>query len=449
MNWLDLSNNQLTEFPSQLSEFQTLESLDLTGNQISSIPARALSQFQNLKTLTLNKNNITNWQDIHPNELLTDTVISGLHLSGNPLSSFSATDQSFILISPTLRFLDISHCRITKVNGGVGVLQGLTKLEYLDLSGNPLRYVSNMMSSTLLGLNLANCQLTGLPGDFLSGLTSLMSLNLSRNHRLSLYRSPEEFVKSESLTKIDLSYCNMDQVELHGFPRLKTGLLNGNLIKELTYESFAGNEHIQTLHLSSNTIAQIHAETFSQMQQLRELDLSYNMLTRVDRETFKDNDKLTAINLSRNYIGRFSRIVSESLISLNMSSCEIASIDGDALVGLPSLIELDLSQNLIWAIPDALASDNLQLLDLRMCRISSIRNGTFVGFPELSRLRLSGNRFTTHFRREFFDQNPYLNEIWLGDNPWLCDCRNEEFLQFFNFITDGPSKARDQYWRKR
>lgn len=442
MNWLDLSKNQLTEFPSSLAQFKTLESLDLTGNQISSIPLHALEGFESLKTLTLNHNNITNWQDIHPNELLINTMISALHLSGNPLTSFSATDQSLVLLSPTLRYLDVSHCRITKVNGGVGVLQGLTKLEYLDLSSNPLRYVSNMMSSTLLGLNLANCQLNGLPGDFLAGLTALVSLNLARNHRLSLYRSPpEEYVKSETLTKIDLSYCNMDQVELQGFPQLKAAVLNGNLIKDLTRDSFAANEHLQTLHLASNTIAQVHPDTFGRMRQLRELDLSYNMITRVDRETFKETDKLTAINLSRNYIGRFSRIVSPSLISLNMSSCEIQSIDGDALIGLPSLVELDLSMNLIRAIPDALASENLQLLDLRMCRISSIRNVTFLNFPELSRLRLSGNRFTTPFRREFFDQNPYLNEIWLGDNPWSCDCRNEEFLQFFRFITEIPTKV--------
>lgn len=436
-----MSDNLLTEFPSSLAEFQTIESLDLTGNQISSIPLQALTPFQNLKTITLNKNNITNWQDIHPNELLLGTVITSLHLSGNPLTSFSSTDQSLLLMSSTLRFLDISNCQITKVNG-VGVLQGLTKLEYLDLSGNPLRYIANVMSSTLIGINLSNCELSGLPGDFLDSLTALISLNLSRNHRLSLLRSTEEYVSSESLTKIDLSFCNMDNVELLGFPQLKSAILNGNLIKHLTRESFANNEHLQSLQLSSNTIAQIHPETFQHLRRLRKLDLSYNMISKVDRELFKTNDKLEEINLSRNYIGRLSRIISPSLRMLNMSTCEIVSVDSDALIGMPSLIELDLSQNLIAAIPDALTADSLQLLDLRMCRISSIRNVTFVGFPELSRLRLSGNRFTTPFRREFFNQNPYLQEIWLGDNPWLCDCHNQDFLQFFRFITETPAKVK-------
>lgn len=432
----------MTEFPASLTDFKdTLESLDLSSNQISSMAPDSLTPFQSLKTLTLNKNNITNWQNIHPNALLLNTAITSFHLSGNPLTSFTSTDPNLILFSPTLRFLDISNCRITKVNG-VSVLQGLGKLEYLDLSGNPLRYVSNMVSSTLLGLNLSNCQLNGLPGDFLAGLTALVSLNLSRNHRLSLMRSAEEYVVSESLTKIDLSFCNMDNVELLGFPQLKSAVLHGNLIKDLTRDSFANNEQLQRLQLSSNTIGQMHPDSFSHLKLLRELDLSYNLISKVDREMFKANDRLEEINLSRNYIGRFSRIISPSLRKLNMSSCEIASIDSDALIGMPGLIELDLSQNLIAAIPDGLVAENLQLLDLRLCRISAIRNATFASFPELSRLRLSGNRFTTPFRREFFDNNPYLQEMLLGDNPWLCDCSNREFLQFFRFITDSPTRVR-------
>ena len=413
----------------------------MSANQISSILPNALDTFRSLKVLTLNLNNITAWKDIAPNELLVNTVITSLHLSGNPLTSFSSTDMSLILISPTLRQLDLSNCRITKVNGGE-VLQGLTKLESLILSGNPMRYVSNMASDTLQRLDLSNCRLTGLPGDFLVHLPALSSLNLARNHRLSLFRAPTEYVTSETLRTIDLSYCNMESVELAGFPALTSADLHGNLIKELTRDSFANNEQLQTLQLSSNTISQMHPETFTHLRQLKELDLSYNVITKVDREMFQANDKLTTINLSRNYVGRFSRIVSPSLIKLNMSSCEIVSIDTDALVGLPSLVELDLSQNLIAHFPDGLASDNLQLLDLRLCRLSSLRNTTFLHFPELSRLRLSGNRFTTIFRRDFFDSNPYLNEIWLGDNPWRCDCRSQEVLQFFRFISESPAKVR-------
>lgn len=417
-----------------------LETLILSNNQISNIPANSLDGFSSLRILNLDKNQIANWQDIHPNELLIKTKVTALHLSGNLLTSFSSSDENLILFSSTLRLLDISNCRITKVNGAA-VLIGLTDLQILDLSENPLRYVANLFSPSLLILKLANCQLSGLPGDFLSGLSQLNSLDLSGNHRISLFRSVDEYVRSDSLTKIDLSFCNMDNVELQGFPQLKIAILRNNLIKDIGRDTFAHNEHLQMLQLANNDIGQIHPQTFALLRQLRELDLSFNVIMKLDRDTFKQNEKLTSINLSRNYIGRFSRLVSPSLAHLNMSSCEIMSIDGDALIGLPNLINLDLSQNLIAAIPDSLVSDTLQLLDLRMCRISSMRNVTLMNLPELSRLRLSGNRFTTPFRREFFEHNPYLNELWLGDNPWRCDCQNDDFFKFFVFITEEPAKV--------
>lgn len=74
-------------------------------------------------------------------------------------------------------------------------------------------------------------------------------------------------------------------------------------------------------------------------------------------------------------------------------------------------------------------------------RLTMIRNETFQGFPELSRINLAGNRFTTPFQMEFFVENPYLQDIWLGDNPWRCDCSTKGFNEFFVFVTQIPSKV--------
>lgn len=413
----------------------------MSGNRISQLSATSLVGFNSLKTLTLSKNNITNWLDINPNEILLHApVIATLHLNENPLTSFSSTDEKLVLISESLRNLDIRDCKITKVNGN-GMLMGMSKLEYLDLSGNPIRTVTNIISETLIGLNLANCRLASIPSDALANMPSLTQINFSRNHRIDLASNPDEFVKSNSLKRIDLSYCNMDSVELAGFPQLKTAILRGNMIRELNQNSFIYNELLEILDLNSNSIIQVTPNSMQSLKQLKTLDLSFNTIQRIERETFKDNEKLTTVNLSRNYISRFSRIVSTSIASLNLSSCEIMTIDSDALIGMPSLSEIDLSHNLLSSFPDSMISDSLQSLDLRTCRISSVRNTTFMNLPELSRLRLSGNRLTTPFRVDFFNENPYLAELWLGDNPWRCDCRNEDFLQFYRFITEKPAKV--------
>lgn len=73
-------------------------------------------------------------------------------------------------------------------------------------------------------------------------------------------------------------------------------------------------------------------------------------------------------------------------------------------------------------------------------RLSNIKNETFSSFPELSRLNLAGNRLTTTFRKEFFANNQYLNDIWLGDNPWRYEC-NKKSLEFYKFLTSRPPRV--------
>lgn len=74
-------------------------------------------------------------------------------------------------------------------------------------------------------------------------------------------------------------------------------------------------------------------------------------------------------------------------------------------------------------------------------RLSTINNDTFDGFPELSRLNLAGNRLTTIFQKDFFHANPFLTGIWLGDNPWICDCYDGETLEFYRYLTEYPARV--------
>ena len=56
---LHLSFNKINNIPSELSQLQNLKTLDLSGNEINNIPPE-LSQLQNLKTLDLSGNEINN-----------------------------------------------------------------------------------------------------------------------------------------------------------------------------------------------------------------------------------------------------------------------------------------------------------------------------------------------------------------------------------------------------
>lgn len=391
----------------------------------------------------MSKNNISSWSAINPGMIFEPAVsLTELSLAENPLTSFSTNDDNLLIVSSSLRLLDLNHCKITKVTGQQ-VLQGMKDLKYLNLAGNQIRSVSDLISDSLMTLDLSHNRLTNLQPQMLANLPALTFIDLSMNHRISLQNKQGEYVESTTLKRIDLSHCNMDNIELEGFPALMTAILKGNMIRQLTRESFVNTKMLERLDLSENSVNSIDVNAFKKLKHLKNLDLSINMVPRIERDTFKDNELLTKLDLSRNAISRFNRITAPSLTHLNMSFCQIMSIDPDAISGLPELVQLDVSHNLINEIPDALSSENLQTLDLSMNRMINIREGTFTGFPEIAKINLSGNRFTVPFKKDFFAENLFLAELHLGDNPWLCSCN--DMFGFHMFITEPPAKV----WEKQ
>lgn len=440
---LDLSNNEFTFIPPQLAIFQFLQYLDMSQNKISRLKADSLKGLVGLRLLNLAKNNISSWSAINPRNLLEPAVsLTELSLAENPLTSFSTNDDNLLIVSNSLRILDLSHCKITKVTGQQ-VLQGMKDLRHLNLAGNHIRSVTDLISSSLMTLELSHNRLTNLLPSMLLNLPALTYIDLSRNHRISLQSKQGEYVESASLKRIDLSFCNMDNIELEGFPALTTAILKGNMIRELTKESFINTKMIENLDLSQNSINSVDLSAFKKLKHLKKINLSFNMISKIERDTFKDNELLTKLDLSRNSISRLNRISAPNLTSMNMTWCQIMTIDPDAISGLPELVELDLSNNMINDIPDTLSSENLQTLDLSMNRMTSIKEATFAGFPDIAKINLAGNRFTIPFKVDFFVENFFLAELQLGDNPWLCNCH--DMYAFYIYITDAPAKV----WEKQ
>jgi insulin-like growth factor-binding protein complex acid labile subunit len=188
----------------------------MSENQISRLKANSLKGLVGLRLLNLSKNNISSWTAINPRVLLEPAIsLTELSLSGNPLTSFTTNDDNLLLVSNSLRLLDLSHCKITKVTGQQ-VLQGMKELKYLNLAGNLIRSVSDLISDSLMTLDLSHNRLTSLLPNMLLNLPTLTYIDLSRNHRISLQTKQGEFVESQTLKRIDLSYCNMDDIELEG-----------------------------------------------------------------------------------------------------------------------------------------------------------------------------------------------------------------------------------------
>lgn len=363
---LDASYNELQTFPPNLRRFFALETLDLSHNRIEYISNVEFSD--NLRHLILSYNNISEWINLSPNTFLESASnLETLNLAGNPLKAFNGADDRLLLISISLKTLNLSDCQIHKITGSL-MLTGLINLEHLILSSNPLYTLPDLQSNSLSTLDVSVCKLTTLRRTVFSQMPMLTFVNFSGNYRISLKQRNEEYVESVSLRQIDLSRCNMNGAELKGFPNLTTANLNGNLITELSDDTFQNNALLESLDLSSNAISRISSMTFEWLSRLRSIDLSLNMIRHIETETFANNQQLTSINLSRNFLDRFQRFVSQSLTFLNLSRCEITKIDEDALNDFPELIELDLSFNWFSELPSKFESDFLQILDLSRCR---------------------------------------------------------------------------------
>lgn len=162
------------------------------------------------------------------------------------------------------------------------------------------------------------------------------------------------------------------------------------------------------------------------------LDMSNNELRLLQRNLFV-NVQLT--NLQRLYLRR----------------CHIDQIDSQALAGLANLVELDLSYNLLIAVPSLsftntpflrdlvlahnplerirlhafTSTSNLVKLDLSHTQLVEIESKGLIGLQMLESLKLNNNRLST-LHPGTFEPLKKLTSIELHDNPWICDCHLRE-----------------------
>ncbi|CAK6443183.1 unnamed protein product [Pipistrellus nathusii] len=161
--------SQITEFP-DLSGTESLESLTLTGAQISSLPPTVCDQLPNLQMLDLSYN------------LLED------------LPSFSVCQK--------LQKIDLRHNAIYEIK--VDTFQQLFSLRSLNLAWNKIAIIHPSAFSTLPSLrklDLSSNRLSSFP---VTGLHGLTHLKLTGNHALQSLISSENFPE---LKVIEMPYA--------------------------------------------------------------------------------------------------------------------------------------------------------------------------------------------------------------------------------------------------
>ncbi|PRP84500.1 LRR receptor-like serine/threonine-protein kinase GSO1-like [Planoprotostelium fungivorum] len=201
---LDLHDNQLESADlSWLNRMGSLESIDLSGNQIRSrLPP--VTQLSQLSKLDLNRNFLSgNISD----DYCRLSRLSYLGLSHNRLSGSVCT------FSGDLTHLDLSD---NSFNGDVSFISVLSSLQYLDLSSNSFSGQFPRLDR-LARLQSANMSYNSLEGTLppLNGLINMVSLDLSHNR---LMKSIPSLDSDINLNAINFSYNMFSDAETFILP---------------------------------------------------------------------------------------------------------------------------------------------------------------------------------------------------------------------------------------
>lgn len=429
MEYLDLSVNHLRKIPEILSQYTEIVSLNLSFNKIDSLPAHIFSRMWRMKTLDLSNNLIKRLSDIEAGSLFAgNTKLQTLNLSKNALTDLGdGYDQ--ILYSDSLLFLDVSDCSILHVQGAI-VLQGLRKLTHLNLSKNSITRIDGLTSDSLIFLDVSGCKIQFFRSDSFERLTRLKVLHGFGNRHLSdQYWKPS----SKSISYIDVSYCSIDSNYASDLAQSETVILKGNLLREIPAKAFQNNSKLEFLDLSENKITYIDEFAFYGIESLRYLDLSGNLITNLDENTFIFTSTLINLNLSHNSFQTIKTLKIPTLQNLDISNCRINGIDSKTLVHLSALRALNISYNSLQTLPENWTSYSLQELDVSFCRITMINELNFHSLTSLKQLDLSGNRLV-QVKNNTFSKNKLIR-ISLTNNPWRCDCTDENFHTFWKYLT--------------
>ncbi|GFY38074.1 chaoptin [Trichonephila inaurata madagascariensis] len=493
---LDLSQNQLNQFPlAVLSPLSNLQWLNLQGNQIDDVHNFRWAQMNSKNTLNslfLGSNHITT---IPEGTFVKLTNLNLLNVEGNLIHdvgshSFPQSVRSLSLSNNILKkvplhaIYSLKHLRFLYLSGNLfhklpcPFHLSIHHLEKLELSNNMLMHIPECVfngSFTIKELNLdfnflrslsartfkgtklerlilSNNRISTVHSDSFVGIeTTLSTLDLSFN-LLEIFPSAVNDLKSllylslksnllKQLGKGDLHGCrgSLEVLDLSGnlfqqvpkktlkpLVKLLRLSLQDNRIQKVYRDDFEGwGQTLTTLSLANNKMTYLSGGTFSHLSKLKELKLSFNNLMYLDQQVFLPLRKtLEVLDLTYSF-SQFNHPV-ETFIS-NLDSLEWLQIDHNniskmtvsCIHSLPKLHHLDVSNNDMEVIPTDLFSSAkhtyLSTVHISNNELGSIKSGTFDSVPHLSTVVLFGNKISS-IESFAFTNCSYLHTVVLSEN---------------------------------
>uniref|UniRef100_A0A0K0EJS2 TIR domain-containing protein n=1 Tax=Strongyloides stercoralis TaxID=6248 RepID=A0A0K0EJS2_STRER len=239
---LDLSLNLLLDIPISITNLDKIRHINVSHNQITTIPILTLSKMEHLTNFDGSFNRLSS---IDSFIFSNCKKLKKLYLKNNRITQIS---KDAFKDSNSLSILDISNNYLDNFGPDGGAIGRLRNLKSIDISNNLIEILNwNEIPSSLLSINLEGNRIVML-SIVDNTKINVKKINL-KNNRLLLING-DRFPKSSE--EIDLGYNLLKIISSKAFvklPNLKILNLKGNHIEELSEDAFIGSEEENRQHL--------------------------------------------------------------------------------------------------------------------------------------------------------------------------------------------------------
>ncbi|KAL7734326.1 hypothetical protein ACLKA6_010663 [Drosophila palustris] len=332
---LVIKNNKLKTIDSSMQFYSQLTFLDLSFNDMVTIPERSFAYHAKLQELHLNHNKIGQVS----NKTFTGlTTISVLNLRGNLIA-----ELEYRTFSPMVKLeeLNLGQNRISHIDPHA--LDGLVNLRVLYLDDNTLTTVPSELT--------------------FQALPSLAELYLGTNSFMTIPAGAFQDLKG--LTRLDLRGAGLHNISgdaLKGLEGVRYLDLSDNRLQVVPTAALQHLGRLEQLSLGQNDFEVIGAGAFVGLRELRQLEITgAQRLRRVESGAFTGNTNLEHLNLSSNK--------------------QLSELHANALGGFPHLSTVILKENQLSSLSESLFPwSDLQTLDLSEnpfvcdCQLMWLRN---------------------------------------------------------------------------
>lgn len=355
---LYLNNNKINRIDGTFSGLVKMEEIDLSKNQIDSLPSNIFENLNQLRIVNLRDNKI---KSLDQNVFKDQPKIEEIDLGSNQLRYlkliFNFNDEHnsvyysekydlrinlehnsrlvYKIESNDTKVIDVVGCddgeeeKVRKFNQN---LNGFNVILFTDgnfLNGKNISAKANFKiepktfidSRHLTKIDLSGNSIKELPKDFFFYLRNLNELYLNNNK----LRDCKNF--GTALEVIDLSRNNLNHVsvDLRRCYGLKYLNLSHNQLTRVTSNLFCNKNYLQKLILNSNQIKYLEFNSFKDLISLEILDLSGNIIEVLHEDVFRSLNKLRILHLNNNKLSSidsniFKRLSNLKQILLNFNN---------------------------------------------------------------------------------------------------------------------------------